>query len=441
MAYQDRYLEFLEMIPERIRRCHQTNGQSVLAYSSNLDAVLKWNVDNFNRLLDDYLKEEPSFRQEESIDSMEDFARIVSYFAMNGYGGEVDITSREVVDTLGSYFEMEYGIGGTCAQGARALGKMEFPVLVHLTDCSKEVIEDWLNLAQICAVKNEEKVSLAECISDDKPLIHMIVQYTKGDIIRANAKTYEVPLSNRLIMGFDQVHKVLPIEKDFLRYCEEHAKNMYSYNVSGFNAMLDIDILKEKLTELVEHFQKVKVRNPACMIYLESAHYISSAIREYTYSMLAGSIDILGMNEEELVNLTSELDEEVDVENLHSVLKGVECLLNKYPIRGIVVHSKDYALYVGENIPGLHLEMGMTLGNLMSATKARMGVPGSMQECKETLTLPFSKIGMAYASELEKIEIKDKKVILVPSRYMETPKSTIGLGDTFVAGMQIGFIQ
>ena len=441
MAYQDRYLEYLDMIPERISRCHQTNGLSVLAYSSNLDAVLKWDVDSFNRLLDDYLKEKPAFHQEESVDSMEDFARIVSYFAINGYGGEVDITSQKVIDKLNTYFEIEYGIGGTCAQGARALGKMELPILVHLTDCSKEVILDWLDLRQISAVQNMQRVPLMECVSDKKPLLHVIVQYTKGDIIWVNGKAHEVPLSNRLIMGFDQVHKVLPIEPDFLRYCEEHAQSMYSYNISGFNAMLDLEILKEKLEDLVLHLKKVKANNPNCIIYLESAHYISSAIREYTYSMLAETIDILGMNEEELVNLTREMEQEVDVNDLRSILDGVEYLLQKYPIRGTVVHSKDYSLYFGEDISEIDLEMGMTLGNLMSATKARLGVPGTIEECQETLELPLSKIGMAYANELGTIGIKDKKVILVPSRYMETPKSTIGLGDTFVAGMQIGFIQ
>ena len=30
--------------------------------------------------------------------------------------------------------------------------------------------------------------------------------------------------------------------------------------------------------------------------------------------------------------------------------------------------------------------------------------------------------------------------MLVPSRYLEMPKTTIGLGDSFVAGMQMCFI-
>lgn len=30
---------------------------------------------------------------------------------------------------------------------------------------------------------------------------------------------------------------------------------------------------------------------------------------------------------------------------------------------------------------------------------------------------------------------------LVPSRYMDRPKSTIGLGDTFAAGVQLAFIR
>ena len=70
----------------------------MIGYSSDYDAIAEWDVDSFNELLSEYLKEEPSFNEGETIDNMEDFARIVSYFAIHGLGGEVDITSGEVIE-------------------------------------------------------------------------------------------------------------------------------------------------------------------------------------------------------------------------------------------------------------------------------------------------------------------------------------------------------
>lgn len=439
MAYQDKYLEYLEAVPDVIKRCHETGNRPVLAYTSNLDIIVKWNVDNFNSLLEKYLKDEPSFVEEETVDSMEDFARIVTYFAINGYGGEVDITSGEVIEVLKSYFEIQHGLGGTCAQGAAALGTMGVPVMVHITDRSKEVLE-WMDYVGIESVKAAERVPLSQCVSEEEPAIHLIMQFTKGDVIRVGGREHEIPLSNRLIMGYDQIHKIMPVEPDFLNYMETHAENMYSYDVSGFNAIVSLDVLKERICELGRHYQVLKEKNPDLKIYFESAHFISTKIRDYLYSKLAEYVDIMGMNEEELVDLTEKKNHSVDKDDIASVLSGLDYVLEIYPVKGIVMHSKDYALYYGEPMDGVNLEMGLTLGNLMSGTRARIGCYGTQSDCRESLELELSPIGMEFAEKIDRMNLKHT-AILVPSRYMEKPRSTIGLGDTFVAGMQMCFIK
>lgn len=439
MAYQDNYQKYLEAVPGIVNRCCETGNRPVLAYTSNLDAIVKWDVDSFNSLLEKYLKEEPSFAEEESVDNMEDFARIVTYFAVNGYGGEVDITAGEVIEELKNYFEMQHGLGGTCAQGAAALGAMGMPVMVHITDRSEEVL-DWMNYEGMESIKGEKRVPLSECVSGDEPLIHLIMQFTKGDVIRANGREYEIPLSNRLIMGYDQVHKVMPVEKDFLNYMEDHAENMYSYDVSGFNAIVSLDVLKERLSELEKHYRILKEKNPELKIYFESAHFISAKIRDYLYSVLSKYMDIMGMNEEELVDLTKKKEHPVDKDDIVSVLSGLDYVLELYPVKGIVMHSKDYALYYGEPMDGVDLEMGLTLGNLMSGTRARIGRYGTQADCRESLELELSPAGVEFAEKISKMDLKHT-AILVPSRYMEKPRFTIGLGDTFVAGMQMCFVK
>lgn len=439
MGYQDNYQRYLEAVPGIVGRCRETGGRPVLAYTSNLDAIVKWDVDSFNTLLERYLKEEPSFKEEETVNNMEDFARIVTYFAVNGYGGEVEITSGEVIEELKGYFEVQYGLGGTCAQGAAALGAMGMPVMVHITDQSGEVLE-WLDYEGMESTKDGKRVPLKECASGEAPLIHLIMQYTKGDVIKANGKEYEVPLSNRLIMDYDQVHKVMPVRKEFLRYMEEHAEMMYSYDISGFNAIMDIDVLGERLDELEEHYQILKQKNPEFTIYFESAHFISTKIRDYLYSRLSKYMDIMGMNEEELVDLTKKKEHPVDKDDIESVLSGLDYLLELYPVKGIVMHSKDYALYYGEPMEEVDLEMGLTLGNLMSGTRARVGHYGTQEECRESLQLELSPTGVEFADRISTMDLRHT-AILVPSRYMEKPKYTIGLGDTFVAGMQMCFVR
>ncbi len=436
--YTDRYQEYLQLVPDKIRRCEETGRRAVLAYASNLDVLVRWNCESFNRFLAEYLKEEPSFQEGDEIASEEDLARILSYFVIHGLGGEVDITSRKVIDVLTEYFDVEYGLGGTCAQGAAALGSMGIPVLVHITDCSKDVIRQMSGI-RIEAVKHGRAVPVETCVSGEEALCHFIVQFTKDDVIRVFGKEYKVRLSNRLIMGYDTVHKVLPVEEEFLAYCEKNAKDICSYDISGFNAITDRKIMQERLERLAVHYRSVKEKNPDCRIYFESAHFINNEIREYTYQTLAEVIDIMGMNEEELVDLTRTRGYAVDKDSLDSILKGLEELIKVYPVHGFVVHSKDYALYFGKDMPGTDIEQGLTLGNLVSGTRARTGRYGSVSDCRETLKLELSGTGLAFAKELEGYHLP-YKVVLVPSRYMEKPATTIGLGDSFVAGMQICFL-
>ncbi len=436
--YIDRYQEYLQLIPDKIRRCEETDRRVVLAYASNLDVLVRWNCENFNRFLAEYLKEEPSFREGDEIASEEDLARILSYFVIHGLGGEVDIVSRKVIDVLTEYFDVEYGLGGTCAQGAAALGSMGIPVLVHITDCSGDVIRQMSGI-RIETVKHGRRAPVETCVSGKDALCHFIVQFTKDDVIRVFGKEYKVGLSNRLIMGYDTVHKILPVEEEFLVYCEKNARDVCSYDISGFNAVTDHRIMQERLERLTVHYKSVKENNPDCRIYFESAHFINNEIREYTYQTLAEVIDIMGMNEEELIDLTRTRGCSVDKDSLESILKGLEELIEVYPVHGFVVHSKDYALYFGKDMPGTDIEQGLTLGNLVSGTRARTGRYGSVSDCRETLKLELSRMGLAFAKELESYH-SAYKVVLVPSRYMEKPATTIGLGDSFVAGMQICFL-
>ena len=86
------------------------------------------------------------------------------------------------------------------------------------------------------------------------------------------------------------------------------------------------------------------------------------------------------------------------------------------------------------------IELGLALGNLLSATKARTGHYGSLDDCKKTLEIPLSPAGLGFVEKLSGAKLP-RSCYLVPSRYMKNPVSTIGLGDCFVAGMQICFIR
>ncbi len=437
MAYQDKYEAYLDQIPGDIRRCRETGRRHVFGYTSNYDVVLKWDVDVYNKILEEFLKEEPSAEAGDTMDTMEDFARISSYCLMKGIGANFDITSVEVCQYLQSHFESEPALGGTCAQGAAALAALGFPMVAQLTDKCREVCS-MMDAAGMQVVKGDKLVPIMEGASDEPPVYHMILQFSKDDKILIHGKEYAVPLSNRLILFYDKIHKTVPIDPCFFDYWNRHAEDVSSYLASGFDAVIDTAVMEERLEQICGHMEIMRKKNPDFVFYLEGAYYMNPEVKELLFKKLAPYADIVGTNEEELVAQNERYGIHTDIEDLASVIQGTQALLDRYGAGGVVLHTKDYSLYYGKEWKGIDIEKGLTIGNLMSGTRARIGKYGTIEECRESLALSLSPTGLAFHERLEQLEL-DKQAVLVPSRYLEHPKYTIGLGDTFVSGVHTCF--
>lgn len=438
MDMQKKYEECFSAYRKAAEKGEGKNPGIVMGYTSDLDAVADWEAGRLNRLIEQCGLKEISFQEGETIDSMEDFCRILCYFAIHGLGGEIALTSQEVVEEMKKHFQLHYSPGGTCAQGAAAMGELGISVLAHFTDRSREVML-FPHYRNILSVKEKQAVPIRECATEEKPLLHLILQYSRGDVIRVNGEEYTVPVSNRLILVFDEVHKYVPIEADFRNYVEEHAKDYRLYNISGFNAIRDAGVMEEKIRELKEHFRKVKEKNPDMIIYYESAHFHNYKVRNQLYRAVPDFADIMGMNEEELEDMARKCGIIVDREDIASVILTLEEILHIYPVKGIVMHSKDYAMYYGEDLKGIDIEKGLIFGQLLAGSRARIGHFAGWEDCRESLSVPLSKQGIAFGEKLKEMQTRHK-VVFVPSRYISRPLGTIGLGDTFLAGLQLCFV-
>ncbi len=439
MPYVDHYEKYLNEIPEDIETCRKTGHRIVFGYTSDTDVLLKLDLDEVNKLFEKYGKEASGRNGDETIDSMEDFARIISYYMMNGLGGEADITDFDVVQYLLDHFKHRFLMGGTGAQGAAAMASAGMPVLAHISDKNRIVCNE-MNYEGLESIKGGVRVPLMNMM-EGSPVYHVIFSYTKGDRFTYKGKEYEVPVANRLILDYDTIHKDIVVDESFRKYLEENADQIISYNISGFNAVVDTELAESRMKELAEHYKRVKKANPNCIIYFESAHYLNQEVKRIVYREISRYVDIMGMNEEELVAHASELGCEVDKSSLPDVIRGMDVVIDKYQINGIILHTKDYSMYYGTELCiDVDLEKAMTIGNLLSGTKARIGRYGNLEDCRESLKQGLSPEGLKFADEIEKMKL-NRKAYLVPSRYMEKPACTIGLGDTFVAGVQFAWVK
>ena len=439
MVYTDHYEAVLNTAREKINRAAADKACPVFAFTSNLDIVLHWDPEIYCRILEQYLIEQPHSEPGDLIESMYDFARITAGYVCQGRGGNFDITNSHVCEYLRTAFRSELSLGGTCAQGAAALGSVGFPVSVHLTDCSHEVCS-MLNHKGTTAIKEGRLVPVAELETDDPPVSHFILQFNAGDRIRVLGREVEIPVSNRLILFYDTMQKKVPIDEGFFQYWEREHKEIRpsSFLVSGFDAIIDEDVMTAHLDRLEEFLDRFGKNHPYAVRYLEGAYYMNPAVKRMVFSRLSPYMDMIGMNEEELEEQVRRIGGTADISTPEGVIHALDMVLSVFKSGGVVLHTKDYSLYYGKEVRQ-KIEDGLTMGNLMSATRARIGIYGTLDELRETLKLPLSRRGVDFCEKSECTERKGQLVV-VPSRYLEHPKYTIGLGDTFVSGVHTCFL-
>ena len=95
-------------------------------------------------------------------------------------------------------------------------------------------------------------------IQQGDPVYHVVFSYTKGDGFNLHGKRYTVPIANRVILDYDTIHKDIVVSEDFKKYIEKNAKHIISYNLSGYNAIIDPELTERRMQELGAHYKKVK---------------------------------------------------------------------------------------------------------------------------------------------------------------------------------------
>lgn len=447
MAYMDRYVKYWEQVPNLIRYAEEKHHTPVFGFTSNLDIVLNWDAERYNEILDRYLQEEPSAQEGDTIAAMEDFARISCSYIMRGLGGNFDITDVSVCEYLRSAFTSEPALGGTCAQGAAALGSLGIPVSIHITDDCRDVLAQ-MDHRGTTVIKDGRKVPVMEAVSGNDPVYHIIFQFNKGDRIRVHGEEITIPCSNRLILFYDTIHKLVPLREEFLQYWENTDETPSSILLSGFDAIIDEEIMAKRLDRIEKFLSVIRQKSPDTVIYFEGAFYMNSAVKDMIFRRLGKYADIIGMNEEELEAQLVRMGREHDITSFAGIIDGITAIMEEFSARGIILHTKDYSMYYGRKLEGIDIEAGLTRGNLMSGTRARIGRYGTYEECLATIkeAVPGAR-GLEIFLEAEEYRTRGRfeengtELSVVPTRLLEHPRYTIGLGDTFVSGVHTCFIR
>ena len=437
MLTYEKVKRIYENLPSIIAERNRKEVFTALGYTSDLDILLDFRIERFNELLEQYAPDGilAEMKPVSRIRTRRELVETIVYYCRTGTGGEADIDDP---DLLCRNFPHKNGIGGTAVQAALAMAQFGAKSVVHLTDDSREVRE--LLESPFIRVPLADG-SLGRSMDERgkaPPEIHVILQFQKGSVIRLGSQAVGIPWSNRLILTKCTVNDKLPLNEAFLGWVETHAAQVSSNVLSSFNCPLDRDLLRSRLSRIKSHAEAYRRNNPDGIVYFEDGHYHDLPMRKLCMKMLCPYTDILSINEEELACTLEFFGIPVDLRNILSCIEGVEQILKRFSIRrGVVVHTKDYAMYVGDQ-RGLDIEKGLVFGILLATAKAAFGRYGNDADVRWVLGQPFNEEGLKNQEIIIQNGLEDR-VLLVPAYCLDRPKYTIGLGDSFTGGMQLCF--
>jgi ADP-dependent phosphofructokinase/glucokinase len=299
-----------------------------------------------------------------------------------------------------------WGLGGTGAQAAQTLAILGARALISLEDRSARklsVIHPAVLVADSCGLRRRGELSSQP---GSEP-VHYIFEVGAGEQVGP----VTAPRSTRIIVRF--AHHHLDRDPDFVRVSQKSATTAGAAVVCGFNELAD-----ESLSEELEHARKLVAgwrERGLALIHLELGGYESTAARDQVLSVLGPVITSLGMSHTELRGFGED-----------DVVKQTGRFTAEFDLRRVCVHADHWALTVTRDDAETELE-SLLCGCLLASCRAESGSP-----CIPTRIPAGARFSPPDWPSIGRSG--NNSVVCCAAPYLERPKATIGLGDTFLAG-------
>jgi hypothetical protein len=327
-----------------------------------------------------------------------------------GLGGEL-LWRSATAATLLEQLDARSSLGGTSAQASYAFAQLGAPVLLAVQDRTAEQIA---LLHPDILIATEDRLTRAGALIPQhvrgRPP-HFIIEYIEGRPVAGVVP----PRSTRVIVRFSD--DGMDHDPCFIRASARLASEAACGILAGLNAIPD-DELAATLANASALAKSWRTAGLAA-IYLELADFPNSSHRQAVIAALTGHITSLGMNYNELNAL---------LPGAAPVNAKARHLAETLNLNRVTIHADEWALTVTRGGPQRE-QQALLGGCLLAANRAAHGrpiVPGALPQAA-SFHLPYPAIaeeGGWYA-------------IACPAPWLPRPASTVGLGDTFVAGTML----
>lgn len=358
-------------------------------------------------------------------------------------------------------------VGGTSGNMANALAPLGLKkIVVYANPLTKELGELFVRKPNLFTVGNKGgrlgiyhpwEATDAEGVLG----IHWVLEYRQGMKLVVGDQEFECPRDNRFYPCWNPVNNRLQVNQDFIGVVAGNAGDFSHFLISGYHLLSerypDGSTYLDHLSANAEEVKKLKRSCPHWQMHLEMASIASPTIRGGIAKKIMPLVDSLGLNEVELPALLQSMGHQDLVERLargESVAAFLEGLLRVVVDTGLQrVHFHNLGYYMAlvkeDKYGGVQTRDALAVAALAAAYRAQKGELCLPQELASSLAVPISREGIEALEELGRqlndpgipftglAEYGGYRAVIVPTRVVDRPVYTVGLGDTISS---VGFL-
>ncbi|SDT37642.1 ADP-dependent glucokinase/phosphofructokinase [Actinoplanes derwentensis] len=382
----------------------------VLGLGGCVDYELKLTAEVLEQLVTEYGVTAAELSSPATVTSERDLVvSILSYVARGG-GGEHYVASAASCETFANRYPHRATLGGTSVRAGILMSKLGVPSTLHLVSVNDTIRRllpagtEWINSG-----------------TADTTYPHLIVQYDRDLRIRAGDIDVTAPFPNRLIYVNDPANSAMLLTGEL----GDRLARAGVFLISGFNAMRDQRELDTRMAELRDHMRRLP---PGAVTYFEDAAYHVPAFSQRVRHALLDSIDVYGLNEDEMQDY---LGRTIDLLSPVEIAGALTELATLIPAPTLVLHTKYWALAYGDH--AATWANALDSGTVMAAVRYRHGDDFTDDDVVELRRRARRPESVVFARDLE--NLVGNRVHCAPAFALDVPNpTTVGLGDTFVGG-------
>ena len=475
MLYSDlkeKWLGHYKTAPTQLEKMGEVKGL-ISAFNANIDAVIKVSGKRIEKIiLENNLDLSKIVGEGENfIQVNEDVIRGFLQCFQAGKAEEWLIEDKSVFNWLNKtvgYDKLQMGGQGGVVANVMAVCGVD-SVYVHCASSPKEQSQLFLDLDNLLTVDENGNTAQASKVDrkDDLPLIHWIIEFDKGDTLNLDGITYTCPKANRFIATYDPLNFKLHIDEQFSTCMAKDDVNSEYIILSGYQ-MLHEDLKgggkgADKIDASKEMIKTWRKSCPNNILHLEVASTQDKVVRKHLIDSLVESVDSLGFNERELIDILEVIGEEALAATCEANINAENMFLGMLKIGEYTGCSRlqlhMFGLYLtlqkkGFKVSPIQNRNGMQLAATVAAAKAGTGAIDSKDVLLWAQGNKVSDVGLNELTNLQKFiaakygenqlletgmfETDLIEIVAVPTILIEKPVTLVGMGDTISSVSLVG---